>query len=173
MKTVTASIATLTLAILAGCSTTGAHYVSDTAPTLSSVKAAGGSQLYKGSLIQASDFDASGQARGLSDYNLAAESAPCSALGDFYVKQDKPLGQFFAADVNGKRLTLNCRPTNGAGSPTRLYLLGSSADCQARNGFTSSVYVGKAYHDFHQSCAGYRVSGGQETQVDRDYKGRS
>lgn len=174
MKFSTLSLAALSLAFLAGCASNGHNYVADALPTAESVVAAGGSQLYKGTKFFPSDFNADGSLRTLAQYDLTKESAPCTALGDFYRKDHtKALGQFFRGEVNGKPVQFNCRAVSGESTDTRLFLIGSSYDCQNRDGFSSSVYVGKAAHDFDKACSAFRVSGGGETAVDRAYKGRS
>lgn len=172
MKT-TLTIAAVALSMLSGCaSMTGTHYIADTKPTAASVQAAGGSQRFQGAEVLATDFKADGTERSMADFDLTAEDAPCTVLGEVFtgVKPGR-FGEFYSVKKGNETLMLNCRSVSaGIHAGARLYLIGSSYDCANRDGFTSAGYVSKFAHDHHKKCAAYRASSGAETAVDRIYK---
>lgn len=94
------------MAILSGCSALkqGQLYYAETLPTAESVKVAGGSQVFNGSLYTTTDFNADGTARAFGEYDFAKESAPCTVLGS-----SKGHG-FYSLTKGGQELTFECRP---------------------------------------------------------------
>ena len=104
--------------MLGGCA--GGYY-SDVPPTVDSVDAAGGVQIYKGTAYLSSDFKADGSLRAFGDYDFMVESAPCTVL-PIYRWWD----EWFVVDVE----LYQCRANIADGK--RLLLAGSAPDCDSR-----------------------------------------
>lgn len=153
--------------LLSGCSAIkqGQLYYADTMPTAASVQAAGGSQVFNGSLYLGGDFNADGSPRTFAQYDFVTESAPCTVLGE-----SKGQG-YYSMVKDGQELTFECRSRrNGSMSPeARLFLIGSSIDCESKGGTTPTVTAFGLKQNL--KCNGYRINRDKLTQVDLAFKG--
>lgn len=149
----------------------GDLYSSAVMPNVQSVRAAGGEQRYNDTLFWESDFSAEGVVRGLSQYDFAAESAPCTVLGEAY--HGVMMGeaeQVFSYPLNGVQLQFSCRPfsPNANADRRRLVLLGSTYECKNQYGLSSQISQ-RARADSIR-CNGYRRSPLSPTAIDLLYK---
>lgn len=171
MKNVIALSTAAAIALLSGCAAIqqGDLYRTDAVPTVQSVTAAGGEQIYKGTLYTARDFNSDGSPRTFAQYNFAKESAPCTALGDSYTGAQMGSSEsFHEINKGGQSFLFNCRADNSASQDAaRLYLIGSTNDCSMRNGVNGRMTTfGKS---LALKCNGARRNPGQPTATDLAY----
>lgn len=99
-------------------------------PTLNSIKwSVDSKKVYLRTLYVQSDFNVKGEKRTFKDYDFRTETAPCTV-----VQQYSPRTNIYTIKSNSDKLSFECRPYFGNETPDhrRLYLLGSSIDCEDR-----------------------------------------
>lgn len=127
------TISALCFAILAsGCSTVQNHFAShvEKEPTLGSLKwSTNESKIYLRTMYVQADFNADGTRRLFNEYDYRSETSPCTAFTKY-----SPRTNLFTVQHEKQYLTFECRPYFGYDQPDmrRLYLLGSSIDCEDR-----------------------------------------
>jgi len=115
--------------MLGGCA--GGYY-SDVPPTVDSVEAAGGVQIYKGTAYLPSDFKPSGELRAFGDYDFMVESAPCTAAGNGLNPGANDSAAFILRhpDIGGgSDFVYSCRSSLPHKRGNRLLMVGSAYDC--------------------------------------------
>lgn len=160
------------ISLIAGCSSLKKEsmYFADTLPTVETVTAAGGEQLYLDTLFNLNDFNKDGSARTFNEYDFSSESAPCTVMGENFTGVNIQKSQkFYEVEKGSKKFLFNCRSQAGSTySKMRLYLIGSSADCIQRGNVSGSM------NDFakqlDRACNGHRISKDKPTETDVAYK---
>lgn len=171
MKTVMTLAVVASLSMMVGCSSMqqGGLYFADAQPTVSTVAAAGGEQLYRDTVFTLKDFTTDGSARTFEQYNFASESAPCTVMGENFTGAGiEKTQKFYEVERGSEKFLFNCRSQAGATYPTmRLYLIGSSADCAQRGGVSGSM--SSFAKQLERSCNGFRINKGAPTKTDMAY----
>jgi len=123
----------LTLAVIAaGCSSVTNHFAShvEKEPTLNGLKwSTNESKVYLRTMYVQADFQENGQKREFKDYDYTQETSPCTAI-----KKYSPRTNVYTIEHDKKTLSFECRPYFSYDQPDlrRLYLLGSTRDCDDR-----------------------------------------
>lgn len=126
-------ITALSLATLAtGCSTVENHFAShvEKEPTLGSLKwSTNEAKVYLRTMYVQADFNADGTRRLFNEYDYKMETSPCTAFTKY-----SPRTNIFTVQHDKESLSFECRPYFGYDQPDlrRLYLLGSTRDCEDR-----------------------------------------
>ncbi len=123
-------IATLTFigitSIMAGCSSV--HVEKE--PTLNSIKwSLEDKKVYLRTMYVQADFKENGDRRTFNDYDFRTETSPCTVI-----KQYSPRTYVYTIEKDKETLNFECRPYFGYEKPDlrRLYLIGSTKDCEDR-----------------------------------------
>lgn len=119
-------------ALSAGCSSIDNHLARhvEKEPTLGSLKwSTNDSKIYLRTMYVQADFNENGDKRLFADYDYTMESSPCTTISKY-----SPRTNIYSFQHKGESLSFECRPYFSYDRPDerRLYLLGSTRDCEDR-----------------------------------------
>lgn len=103
---------------------------SEREPTLNSIKLSPfDKKVYLRTMYVQADFKTTGEKRVFNDYDFTKENAPCTVF-----KEYSPRTNIYTVQQDEDSLHFECRPYFGYDKPDirRLYLLGSTKDCEDR-----------------------------------------
>lgn len=109
--------------------------------------------VYSGTLITEEDYLTNTELKPFEAYDFTVESAPCTALGEYYSKDDAN-NTIYSLEVGAHTFQFMCRQVSGMGKESyrRLYMLGSSYDCHNRP-FDFSKSALSEYRELGKLCS--------------------
>lgn len=124
-----------TFLFLQGCSSV----VVEKEPTLNSIKwSIDAKKTYLRTMYVQSDFNISGEKRLFKDYDFRTETSPCTVMQKY-----SPRTNIYTMKSEKDHLSFECRSYFGSETPDqrRLYLLGSTVDCEDRPWDYQAPYI--------------------------------